>query len=46
VAGDAGAVPLRLRARLVLPCGTSLAAVDETFLPVLLAPRMRAASRR
>jgi chorismate-pyruvate lyase len=46
VASNAGAVPLRLRARLVLPCGTGLAAVDEAFLPVLLAPRMRAASRR
>lgn len=32
------ALPLRLTARLVLPCGAALAAVDEAFLPSLLAP--------
>lgn len=38
VGGPDGALPLRLTARLVLPCGAALAAVDEAFLPSLLAP--------
>lgn len=37
--GTESGLPLRLRARLVLPCGTALAAVDEAFLPSLLSPR-------
>jgi chorismate-pyruvate lyase len=36
--GAEGALPLRLTAKLVLPCGAALAAVDEVFLPSLLAP--------
>lgn len=36
-ASDA-ALPLRLRAKLILPCGGALAAVDEAFLPALLSP--------
>jgi chorismate-pyruvate lyase len=39
VGGHDGALALRLKARLVLPCGAALAAVDEAFLPSLLAPR-------
>lgn len=36
--GPESSLPLRLRARLRLGCGATLAAVDEVFLPALLSP--------
>jgi chorismate-pyruvate lyase len=43
IGADEGCLPLRLRARLRLPCGTALAAVDEAFLPALLFPNSASA---